>query len=378
MHARALATEDGTSRRAFMQSVGAGVATVGALGAVGSTAKAGEGMAQDSATAKGFGVHNEWGTLREVYVGRMDSAILPTYSPQLDITGPEVCALLKEHGGKPLSAAWPEMAKGGQAGLDRLAQTYERHGVKVHRPREFNPVEVDYLAYLQDGVWQTFPADSVWVVGRHVIECQLRQPLLTKQNFVLREEFLPHVDAHDEARWVQIPATAPVKDALEGNGPYLEGGDILILGKDVLVGVDLDGFSTDELGASWLSRYLADDGFKVWPVPFRNAVKIHLLAHLGVPREGLAIIYKPLFTEGIPEPMKGYDFIEITKDEAALGGACIVAIDSKRCLLPAECPRIADELAKRGVEPVLVPFEDTLWWGGGLRCGTCIIQRDVS
>lgn len=327
-------------------------------------------------TIKDFGVYNEWGPLKEVFVGRMDTARLPKYSPALDITGPEVCKLLKEHGGKTLMEAWPEKVEKGQEGLDTLAATYEKHGVTVHRPRDFEEVEINYLRYLQDGVWQTFPADSIWVIGRHVIECQLRMHLLTKQNFTLRERFLPPLDAYPEARWVQIPSSVPTHNSLTGKGPYLEGGDILILGKDVLVGIDLDGFSTDERGAKWLSRYLADDGFKVWPVPFHNAVKVHLLAHLGVPREGLAIIYKPLFKDGIPEPLKDYDFIEVSEEEVAQAGACIVALDSKKCLLPAECPRVADELAKRGVEPVTVPFKETAWWGGGIRCATCIVRRD--
>lgn len=328
-------------------------------------------------TIPGFGVYNEWGTIKEVFVGRIDTTRMPPYSPSLDITGPEVCQLLKDYGGKPLKEVWPERINTCQAQLDNLAETYKKHGVKVHRPRDFDDAESKYLAYLQDAIWQTFPADSVWVVGRHVIECQLRMHLATKQNFTLREGFEPHLEANPDGRWVQIPATVPTYNSLEGKGPYLEGGDILILGKDVLVGIDLDGFSTDKAGASWLARYLADDGFKVWPVPFRNAVKIHLLAHVGVPREGLAIIYKPLFTDGIPEPLKDYEFIEITKEEAASGAACIVALNPKQCLIPAECSRVADELAKRGVEPVAIPFKDVAWWGGGIRCATCIIRRDV-
>lgn len=323
-----------------------------------------------------FGVYNEWGRLREVIVGRMDTTILPPYLPAFDVAGEEVTDLLKQHGGKPLTDVWPEMAARGQEGLDRLAATYEDHGVLVHRPREMTELEVQHLKQLAPGVWQTNPADSIWVVGRHVIECQLRGPMLRKQTFTLREPFYPLLEEHKESRWVQIPNAMPTEDDRLGPGPYLEGGDILILGDDVLVGVDLDGFSTDDTGAEWLKRYLADDGYRVWPVPFRNAVKVHLLAHLGVPREGIAIIYRPLFADGIPEPLNDYDLIEISEEESALAGACIVAIDSDTCLLPAETPRVAEELAKRGIEPVPIPYEETLFWGGGLRCGTVIVRRD--
>lgn len=325
---------------------------------------------------EGFGVYNEWGPLREVIVGRMDTTVFPEYTPALDVSGPAVTDLLKKHGGRRLDEVWPEMAEAGQQGLDQLAATYERYGVTVHRPRELSELEAQHLRSLATGVWQTNPADSIWVIGRHVIECQLRVPMLRKQNFTLREPFYDHLLAHGDSRWVQIPNAMPTEEDRYGPGPYLEGGDILILGDDVLVGVDLDGFSTDETGAEWLRRYLADDGFRVTPVPFRNAVKIHLLAHVGVPREGVAIIYKPLFTEGIPEPIADWDLIEISEEESAKAAACIVALDSDRCLLPAETPRIAEELAKRGIEPVTVPYEATAFWGGGIRCGTIIVRRD--
>lgn len=54
---------------------------------------------------------------------------------------------------------------------------------------------------------------------------------------------------------------------------------------------------------------------------------------------GAAIIYRPLFADGIPAPLQDYDLIEITEEESALAGACIVAIDSDTCLVPEETPR---------------------------------------
>lgn len=328
--------------------------------------------------AEGFGVYNEWGTLREVFVGGIDHTRLPEYDPAIDVSGPEVTQLLKDHPGELLSDAWPEKFEQGRKGLQNLADAYEAAGVTVHRLRAPNDDEQTHLAYQMGGVFQVFPADPTWTIGRHYVEMQCRQPIIRRNRFQMRDLFRDRVGQNPDARWVASPVAAPTRDTVHGAGPYLDGGDVLILGDQVLVGVDLDHFSTDQAGAEWLQRYLADDGITVTIVPFRNAVKIHLLAHLGVPREGLAIIYKPLFEEfGIPEPLKDYEFIEITEDEAAQGAACIVALDSTRTLLPAECGRVADELSAKGIEPVTVEFSEPAWWGGAIRCATNIVWREV-
>ena len=326
-----------------------------------------------------FGVWNDFGRLREVAVGTMQGATVPGWLPRFRYIAPELQEVIRRHAGAPiveieeLAGLVPTV----QRQLDNLAATYERFGVIVHRPRLLSDVERQFLSSQQVGAIQLHPADPIWIIGRHAIECQFHTPFRNKEVFPLRDLIRPLMDADPRARWVACPASAPVEGG-GGAGPFLEGGDILICGnarKDVLVGIDEER-SSNAAGVEWLMRYLIDDGYRVTGVPITRDGPIHLTAVLGVAGPERALVYRPSLVNGIPEQIRHWDFIDLTLDETRATGPCVVMIDPNTILVPAETPRIVDELDKRGLDVVPVEVSAISRLDGGIRCATFVIRRD--
>ena len=105
----------------------------------------------------------------------------------------------------------------------------------------------------------------------------------------------PFIAADPEVRHVSIPRAEPGVAGDEAPGPFLEGGDIIICGRDVLCGVtDL---TSNAAGAEWLRRYLEPFGYRVHPVPV-TGTWLHLLSVLTLVREGLVMAYLRLSAAG--------------------------------------------------------------------------------
>jgi N-dimethylarginine dimethylaminohydrolase len=323
-----------------------------------------------------FGVWNDYGRLREVAVGTAEGVVVPGFSAAYP---PALQEITRKYAGKP-AASVPELAEmmnQAQKQLDNLAQIYSNHGVIVHRPRPFTEVESGYLAELQVGGMQLFPADPIWVVGRHAIECQFRQPSRNKERFPLRELLAEQIERVPEMRVAACPVTAPDNPNKRSNY-FLEGGDIVICGNkdnDILVGVD-EVRSSSAQGAEWLGRYLADDGYRVTPVRITRDAPVHLAGAIGVVGPEAALIHRPSFIDGIPEAIKKWDLIDIDEAEAHAGGPCLVMINSKTILVPEKAPRISDLLAKRGLQVISIPFDAVTRFDGAIRCATFVMCRD--
>jgi len=228
-----------------------------------------------------------------------------------------------------------------------------------------------------EGFFQVMPADCMWIVGRHVIECSMRLPAQQKAVFPHRELMQPLMAASAEARTVSCPRPIPTLDSTVGAGPYLEGGDIFLVGnnRDVLVGY-APRSGSNKAGAEWLAQYLSLDGYRVTLVPLKS-LKVHLLAHIGCVGEKTAVIYRPAFLDGVPEALADWTLIDATEEEVANVGPCVVALNKKMVLMPAECGRLADRVSKAGIEPVLTPMKTIAMEGGGIRCSTFIMHRAI-
>lgn len=332
----------------------------------------------DEPMVEGFGVYDEWGPLREVFVGRADTFRFGGWSPIYEVTSPEFQKIWKENEYRLASEVWPDYTREFQEQLDGLAEAYEANGVTVHRPRPMTELEIESDPMpAARGVWQGSPADAQWVVGRNYIETAMRVPLPRKNFLWGRDVFAPRVEQTPGARWLACPRSAPTEDPTAGPGPYLDGGDIILVGngRDVLVG--LDDHSTDRMGIRWLSDALADDGYKVWPMTF-EMIEVHLLAHLNLIRPGLGIICRAAF-EGhgpLPEPIRDWDFIEITPEDVHNGGADVVMLDENTALVSQAQPKLAEAMAAGGIEPQIVDLTRAAEATSGVRCCTIIVHRE--
>ena len=121
---------------------------------------------------EGFGAYTDYGQLKSAIVGSAAGLALPPFNPTLHHYNEEVQAALKASGNQPLdiAKAMPERWEKTAEQLDNLAALYEKHGVKVYRPRPYSESERQYLADLQPGASLLYPADPVYTVGKHYLE----------------------------------------------------------------------------------------------------------------------------------------------------------------------------------------------------------------
>lgn len=322
-----------------------------------------------------FGVHSDYGRLREAVVGILDDFTLPPFDPALVHYNAELREALEATGGKPLrvKAAFPERYEKTQEQLEAVVAVYDARGVEVHRPRPYSEEEKEYLGFLQGGHALLYPADPVYVLGNHFLEINIRRAYRRKEVFPLRDAVMPLI-AHDpEARHAAMPPAQPFTPSGGGPGPYLEGGDIMIYGKDIIVGES--DIASNRAGTDWLKRYLEPYGYQVHPMPMRGSF-LHALGVMCLLREGLLMAYLPPLVDGLPEPVKDWEVIELTEQEARTFATVGVSLDEKTYMLPAGHNRVIDELDRRGVEPVPVPADQIGFWGGSIRCATLPVARD--
>ncbi len=323
-----------------------------------------------------FGVHSEFGTLREVMVGRLDDFAYPRWHPNIRYLGGETAELLKR-ADEPtvyVKDIVPEIWEQAHEQLENVVSAFEKDGVKVHRPRCFTEEEKEYLATLQGGHSLLYPADPVFVLGDHFIETCTRRWFRRRETWAIRDVIKPMIDADPEARHVSIPRAQPSRDDDCGPGPFLEGGDIIILGKDLLVG---HGPLTSNLaGVDWLRRYIEPFGYKVHPVELQGDY-LHLLGVMCLLREGLLMAYLPALGNVLPDLIADWDVIDLTLEECLALGTVGMNLDRKRHMIDECFTRIMGELDKRGMEPVSMPMNYLSRWGGAVRCVTLPIIRDA-
>lgn len=327
--------------------------------------------------ASGIAVDSEYGPLREAVVGIPDGLALPPFSADLSHYNDELRSALEANPGRPLpiAEAFPDRWQRAREQMEGVARTFERFGVKVHRPRPFTLEERRHLCELQPGHSQLYPADPVFVIGKHFLELSIRRAYRRKEVFPLRDLLLPMIEADPEAHYVAMPAARPWTPSGDGPGPFLEGGDIILVGRDVIVGEGE--LCSNRAGIDWLARYLAPWGYRVHPMPIKGPI-LHALGIMCLLREGLLMAHLPALADGLPEPLRGWEVIEITREEMEAHATVGVSLDRRHYMIDPRFNRVMDELGRRGVEPVPTPCDAIGFWGGAIRCITLPLRRDAA
>jgi len=322
-----------------------------------------------------FGSHSEFGKLREVIVGIPDDLTLPPFSKDLGHYNDELRSALEATGNKPLSIKehFPERWERTRQQMEGIVRTFEANDITVHRVRPYRAEEKNYLDVLQQGHSLLYSADPVFVIGNHFMEINIRRAYRRKEVFPIREIVQPMIEADPDAHYVAMPAAQPWTPSGEGPGPFLEGGDILIQGKDILVG--MGSLCSNQNGINWLKRYIEPYGYKVHPMPIKGEI-LHGLGIICLLREGLCMAYLPALENGLPDPIKDWDVIELTHSEMEGHATVGVSLDDKSYMINPRHNRVMDELHKHGIEPISTPCDDIGYWGGAIRCITLPLKRN--
>ena len=226
---------------------------------------------------------------------------------------------------------------------DPLCRALEHEGVIVHCLRD------------------TPPRDPLIIVGPHLIEGSLRGPERQEERFALRP-LVQQVAARRGVQWTSVPPGW----ANAVDGPWLEGGDVLLNGREIYVG--MSGRASDMAGIDWLERLLGAD-YRVIPMALRSSVK-HLEDVLALVRPGLLICCPELLVDGLPTALRSWDAIVLSPREAETHAAHLLVLDERRALV--NIGRVAGELGRHGVETIAIAG------GGALRAAHQPLWRETA
>jgi glycine amidinotransferase len=314
-----------------------------------------------------FGAHHEWGTLREVVIGispAEDFVIFHEESMRWQL--PEEAEFSRKHAGQRLVDLDPEWAKIMERQVDALAERVGREGVTVHRPDRLQGPERTFLAPEAQGA-QLYVRDPMIVVGDHVIESSLRIQCRQRERFGLRAH-IQKVAYERGAKWSSVPL-----GWLNGvDGPFLEGGDTLLNGHEVYVG--MSGCASDMAGIDWLQALLGTR-YRVIPVALKSDV-LHLDCALALIRPGLLVWCPEKLIDGLPMSLRGWDAVVVTRDEANRLATNGLILEEGRMIVDSDNARVIAELRKRRMDIIPLPFDGPIRVGGGMRCAHHPLLRE--
>lgn len=321
-------------------------------------------------------VPDEFSPLREVFVGIFDpdAPIAPVSYSLRHYLSPDAIEMTRDSVGRSFRDIDPPgRITATERQLDDLAALYRAHGVVVHRPRRLTGPETEFVVPGGDPM---FARDPVVVIGNRVIELSLMMPSRRKEIFAYRDGLRARIADDPAVAYFATPGPAPsTLDPAEpeGTGPFLEGGDVFVLGKDVLVGNS--GIASNRDGIAWLAHLLRPEGYRVHEVRLARHW-LHLDCVLAVIRPGLALCHRPAFPDGLPALLAGWDIVEATEAEAHAMGCNTVCLAPNKVVVAREHTRLIDRLREHGVDVVAdLHFGLVSEFGGGIRCATMPLSR---
>lgn len=314
-----------------------------------------------------FGAHHEWGKLRDVVIGISPAEdFVVFHEPSQRWLTQEGAAFSRAHAGRRLIDIDPDQAKLIERQADALAELVARQGITVHRPERLKGEERLFLAPNGEGA-QLFPRDGMIVIGHHVIDASLRLKCRQRERYGLRP-IIQQAIHQRRAHWSSVPLGSPACV----DGPFLEGGDTLLNGHEVYVGIS--GCASDLAGADWLQALLGDV-YRVIPVALRSNV-LHLDCAMALVKPGLLIYCPHKLIDGLPMSLRDWDKIEVSVEEATLLATNCLVLEEGHVIVDADNARVIDELRRRKIDVIPLPFDGPIATGGGLRCAHHPLLRE--
>lgn len=272
--------------------------------------------------------------------------------------------------GKDYKDVFPQRQEQWEKERENLKNVLEKYGVEVLRPRLLTEYEKEMGK--EYGCCNFFARDPFFTVGSSMIEGSLRF-------FHRRNEILPIRDIlvkeayHSSAFYVSVPRPDISQGFDAEFGPFLEGGDVLVLDKTVFVGNS--GLASNQNGYLWLKSYLSHWEYDVIQVPLKSDV-LHLDCALSLVRDGLMIVCEEAFLKGIPEALKNWDKISVPYKDIAHLAINGLPVNESVYIMDPQFEYIAEQLKDNGITVELIDFKISRSLGGSFRCSTQPLVRE--
>ncbi|MHC5060779.1 MAG: hypothetical protein ACYTFK_06825 [Planctomycetota bacterium] len=355
---------------------------------------------------KGLKIYNasDYAPLKAAIVGNPCSIFIPDPDePEMnnllaDSAGkPGFMEFLREHKGEHLAATLPEYYEKMKNESDALAKSYRDNGVRLIRNETYTlpkalvewqvPVTGDRFLSLyghsgSDVYGNCFV--SFWEVGA-VRGTEMQH----------RDAILEIFENDPEAIWLSMPLPAPTS-IQRSPQPFLSPGDPRIMPNKLVImgiGVTDPAYINDptkprssgfELGVEMFRRMMEPFGWRVETVYFNSRYTYHIDCLMMQISEGIYGLPKMndklgpvLWTDMPREITDNWECIEIDFEEQQNGVCNSVAIGNKKVVMEASAVKTAEQLSKRGYEPILVPYQ-TNWhtFHSGIHCSTCRVWSE--
>jgi N-dimethylarginine dimethylaminohydrolase len=225
---------------------------------------------------------------------------------------------------------------------DNFVQTLRSHGI-----------EVILIPYHKKYPEQVFTRDIGFTLGETVFVADMASDVRKGEENVLRQ-------------WLEDEGFSYYNIV----GDHIEGGDVIIDGKTIYVGLSN---RTNQKAADHLQRLLSN--FEVKAIPFKERY-LHLDCVFNVVSPEIALIYPEALTEeDIKLFSSRYELIEVSKEEQFTLGTNVLSIGNKRILSLPVNKNVNKQLRDRGFEVIEVDITEIIKSGGSFRCCTLPILR---
>ena len=257
---------------------------------------------------------------------------------------------------------------------ENLKSLLESYGVEVLMPRKLNEHEKETALLPNgptggEGMTNFFSRDPILVVGNHIIELNMKDNYRRCEVFAMRE-ILTAENAKGNCSYLSMPRINVFDETAT---QFLEGGDILLLGKTVYVGVS--DHATNEYGYQWLKSYLSAFGYKVKAVRVRGN-SFHLDCAMSFVREGLMIACEDYLPDGIPAEFSSWDKLFVSAEDAARLAINGLPLNEDVYITDiAFRDTIGKDLERRGVRAEYLDFRFTRMHKGAFRCSVNPLLR---
>lgn len=305
-------------------------------------------------------VHHEWDPLREAIIGIGDDMVIYSYYDGISFVGEPAISFMKQWGGHKLGDIDPDTQRIIPEEIAGAEKLLNERGIVTHRCHLLNDEQKAYLADEYKGHNLLFPRDPILVIGNTIIELSIRQPMRRKERWAIRH-VIQSVLKEKKGQYIAMPPASPGLDEI---GPFLEGGDVLLNGTEIYVGHS--GRASNRAGIDWLRDFLGKP-YHITEVPLSPDF-LHLDCALSLLRPGLGLICESAFREQLPASLQGWEFIQVTEEEAHRLGTNVLILDENTVMVPARHRRIIGELKQRGHEVIETPFSRIASYGGAFRC----------
>ncbi|MEM7732152.1 MAG: arginine deiminase family protein [Pseudomonadota bacterium] len=206
---------------------------------------------------------------------------------------------------------------------------------------------------------QTCPRDIAFVIGDTLVTAGMRHAGRAEEIDAVRGIF-----AGFEGPQVAVP-----------KGLTLEGGDVVVHRDLVFVGA---GQRSDAEGTSFLAERFPDH--RIVAVPTKGPSEGEEVLHLDCAFNPLGLGHALVYPDGlaqVPLEMRGFDWIEVTRDEAQALATNVLSVAPDHIIARDHpgCARVNDALRRAGYRVDEVTFDAVPSTGGSFRCATLPLTR---